>query len=97
MQLSRNRARFTYAPILRREQGLLAADEGRTDEGRRLLREAVGIHEKAAEKHVSHVGTLLALAQLERRLGDGVQASVHTRAALERAAGAVRVTPRGLG
>jgi serine/threonine-protein kinase len=67
---------------LAREQGLLAAAEGRSDEARRLLSSALAIHEHVREKHASHVETLLALAGLELRLGSGAEAARHARAAL---------------
>jgi tetratricopeptide (TPR) repeat protein len=67
---------------LAREEGLLAAAEGRPEEARRRLGDALLIHEKVAEKHVSHVETLLELAHLELRAGDTGEAERHTRAAL---------------
>jgi eukaryotic-like serine/threonine-protein kinase len=68
--------------ILSTEQGLLAAAEGQADEARRLLIDAIAAHEKVPEKHVTHVETLLGLAQLERRAGDVRGAETHARAAL---------------
>jgi serine/threonine-protein kinase len=70
---------------LLREEGLLAADEGQMEEGRRLVTAALEIQQKAPLRNASHVETLLALAQLELRLGDAAQAAAHARTALERA------------
>jgi hypothetical protein len=70
---------------LLREEGLLAADEGHREEGRRLLTAALEIQEKARLRNASQVETLLALAPLEQDLGDGERASAHAHAALERA------------
>jgi serine/threonine-protein kinase len=67
---------------LAREQGLLAAAEGHDDAARRLLTGALAIHAQVAEKHVSHIETLLALARLELRTGAAAAAEQHTRAAL---------------
>ncbi|HSS27619.1 MAG TPA: tetratricopeptide repeat protein [Usitatibacter sp.] len=67
---------------LARERGLLAAAEGRVDEARQLLAEALAIHTRVPEKHVSHVATLLELANLELQTGDAAQAEAHARAAL---------------
>lgn len=70
---------------LAREQALLAAAEGHSDDARRLLSHALVIHEQAAEQHVSHIETLLELAQLELRAGAVAQAEQHARTALARA------------
>jgi tetratricopeptide (TPR) repeat protein len=79
---------------LAHEQGLLAADEGRTAEARQRLSAALAIHEKVPEKHLSHLDTLLALAKLELRLGDAGEAEKHARAALDLAEGLRGGTPR---
>jgi serine/threonine-protein kinase len=70
---------------LAREQGLLAAGEGRTDEARRSLASALSIHAQVRERHSSHFETLLAFASLELRAGDAATAERLAREALERA------------
>jgi tetratricopeptide (TPR) repeat protein len=68
---------------LSHEQGMLAAAEGDHERARRLLSEALGIHEKASEKHVSHIETLLELSRLELRSGRIAEAERHARRALK--------------
>jgi eukaryotic-like serine/threonine-protein kinase len=68
---------------LAREQGLLAAAEGRAAEARQRLSVALALHEKVPEKHLSHLETLLALAKLELELGDAGEAGKHARAVLD--------------
>jgi tetratricopeptide (TPR) repeat protein len=75
-------AEHLLVAILSTEEGLQAAAEGRADEARRLLVDAVAAHEKVPEKHVTHIETLLELAKLELRAGDATQAETHVRAAL---------------
>jgi serine/threonine protein kinase len=79
---------------LSREQGLLAAAQGNTADARRLLSEAVAIHEKVPEKHISHVETLFELARLEVRLGLAGEAEKHAQTALELAERLRGETPR---
>jgi eukaryotic-like serine/threonine-protein kinase len=68
---------------LAREQALLAAAEGRTEDARRLLSEAIAIHLRVPQKHPSHVETLLELARLELRQGGGAdEAAGHGHEAL---------------
>jgi eukaryotic-like serine/threonine-protein kinase len=68
-----------------REQGLLAAAKGDDVAARALFTEALAIHDKVAAKHVSHIETLLDLADWELRLGHRAEAEGHARAALARA------------
>ncbi len=56
-----------FADLLR-EQALLAAAEGRTDDALRLLGEAIAVHRQVPQKHASHVESLLERARLELRL-----------------------------
>jgi tetratricopeptide (TPR) repeat protein len=72
---------------LSREQGLLAADRGDAEAARRLLSEALAIHEKASEKHVTHIETLLERANLSLRTNDLDDAEKHAHAALSMAQG----------
>ena len=83
---------------LSHEQGMLAAAEGDRENARRLLSEALGIHAKASEKHVSHIETLLELSRLELRSGRTAEADKHGRRALELSEGFRRRNPAlGLG
>lgn len=75
------------------EQGLLAAAEGRPEEGARVLSAALKLHEAVPEKHVSHIETLLALAELELALRRPAEAERHARAALGLADGLRGETP----
>ncbi len=67
---------------LAREQGLLAAAEGRPDDARRRLRDALAIHERVGSRRVPHIETLLELSRLEVRAGDSADADTHAHAAL---------------
>jgi serine/threonine-protein kinase len=67
---------------LLREQALLAAAEGRTDEAMRLMADAIAVHRQVPQKHPSHVETLLELARLELRLGSTAAAAGHAEEAL---------------
>ncbi len=72
---------------LSHERGMLAAAEGDRENARRLLSEALDMHEKAAEKHASHIETLLELSRLELQSGRIDEADKHARRALELAEG----------
>jgi tetratricopeptide (TPR) repeat protein len=72
---------------LSHERGMLAAAEGDLESARRLLFEALDLHEKFAEKHASHIETLLELSRLERRSGRIDDAERHARRAREVAEG----------
>ncbi len=72
---------------LTHEQGMLAAAEANAENARRLLSEALAIHEKASEKHVSHIETLLELARLELASGRAAEAEKNARRAAELAEG----------
>ncbi len=69
------------------ERGMLAAAEGDIESARRLLCEALDLHEKFAEKHASHIETLLELSRLELRSGRIADAERHARGALVLAEG----------
>lgn len=79
--------------VLAREQGLLAAAQGRCEEARSLLAEALARHSAVgSEGVVAHIETLLEAAGFEARRGHEAEASGHARAALalaERWRGAV--------
>jgi tetratricopeptide (TPR) repeat protein len=79
---------------LSHERGMLAAAEGDPETARRLLSEALVIHEKASEKHISHMETLLSLSKLELRSGRNVEGARHGRRALEVAEGFRGGVPR---
>jgi tetratricopeptide (TPR) repeat protein len=61
------RGHRVFADLLR-EQALVAAAEGRTDDALRLLGEAIAVHRQVPQKHASHVESLLERARLELRL-----------------------------
>jgi tetratricopeptide (TPR) repeat protein len=72
---------------LSHERGMLAAAKGDPESARRLLFEALDLHEKFAEKHASHIETLLELSRLELRSGRIDDAERHARRAREVAEG----------
>lgn len=78
---------------LAREQGLLAAAEGRRAEALRLLAEAAQAHAAVPQKHVSQVETLVALSELLLADGRAEEAERQARAALAVAEGFRGRTP----
>ena len=68
---------------LEAERGLLAAAEGDTETGRRLLTEAVDAYEKTTERYTSQIEVLLALARFEQQTGRLEEADRRARRALE--------------
>jgi len=62
------------------EQGMLASARGRDVEARRLLTQALRLHE-TAPRRVPHIETLLELADLELRAGRRAEAEQHAQTA----------------
>jgi tetratricopeptide (TPR) repeat protein len=75
---------FFLADLLH-EQGLLSAARGDSASARRQLSDALALHEKASEKHGSHIDTLLELAELELAANRTSEAEQYARRALANA------------
>jgi eukaryotic-like serine/threonine-protein kinase len=71
-----------FLASLAREQGLQAAAHGDRDGARRLLAEALRLHEGTTEAHFGHLETLLAVGRLEEEDGRLDDAEGHFRKAL---------------